>query len=56
MTKQEEKRQAIETLKGCANNPKHDLMTIADKLEEIGAIREAKSLGTIIWKLEAWQH
>lgn len=47
----------IEYLKGHeVNKPKHELMAVMETLEELGAIREAKSLGTIIAKLEAWQH
>lgn len=39
-----------------ANSPKEQLMKIMDELEEAGFIREAKSLGTIIFKLEIWQN
>ena len=47
----------IENLKGYeANKAKSHLMNIVDQLMEAGAIREAKSLETIIKKLETWQH
>lgn len=39
-----------------ANMAKERLMRIADKLYEAGAIRQAKSLETIIKKLEIWQN
>lgn len=39
-----------------ANSPKERLMRIADELREIGAIRKANSLETIIEKLEIWQN
>ena len=48
--------QRIEKLKSDANTPKHKLMEIVDKLYECGAVREAKSLETIIIKLEVWQN
>lgn len=35
---------------------KDKLLNITSRLEDIGAIREAKSLYAIIGKLEAWQH
>lgn len=38
------------------NKAKSHLMNIVDQLMEAGAIREAKSLDTIIKKLETWQH
>lgn len=46
----------IMRLKLSANTAKERLMDIASRLEELGGIREAKSLETIIWKLEAWQN
>lgn len=39
-----------------ANIAKERLMRIADSLYEAGAIRQAKSLETIIEKLEIWQN
>lgn len=39
-----------------ANSPKQKLMDIMFRLEEAGLIRRAKELGTIIEKLEIWQH
>lgn len=35
---------------------KERLMRIASELREIGAVREANSLETIIWNLEVWQN
>ena len=46
----------IERLKASANTAKSRLMEIAWKLEEEGARREARSLETIIEKLEIWQN
>lgn len=39
-----------------ANHAKDRLISIMVQLEIEGFIREAKSLGTIIGKLEVWQH
>ena len=39
-----------------ANVAKERLMRIQNELEEAGFIRQANSLGTIIWKLEEWQN
>ena len=52
MTKQE----AIEQATYEANSAKAQLIHIMDELEEAGAISKAKSLGTIIEKLENWQN
>lgn len=49
-------KEKIESLKADANNAKNKLMEIAEKLYQEKAIREAKSLETIIAKLEAWQN
>ncbi len=46
----------IRRLKTSANTAKERLIDIASRLEESGGIREAESLKTIIWKLEAWQN
>lgn len=46
----------IESLKADANTAKDRLMKIAEELYEAGAIREAKSLETIVVKLEVWQN
>lgn len=41
----------------CEANPaKERLMDIASRLEEAGLVRQAQSLETIIWRLEAWQN
>jgi len=56
MKEKNEKRQEIEKLTGEANTAKNRLMKIRDELEELGAIRKAKSLGVIIGKLEHWQN
>jgi hypothetical protein len=49
-------KEEIEYLKKSCNSIKSDLMRIMDRLEQVGGLREAKSLGTIIGKLEDWQH
>lgn len=49
-------KKAIEQAQDKANSPKEKLMQVADELYEIGAIRKAKSLETIIEKLEKWQN
>lgn len=46
----------IREMKLSANTAKERLINIQSRLEEAGAIREAKSLGTIIGNLEAWQN
>lgn len=50
------KREAIEQAQHDVNCAKERLMKVMDELEDAGAIRKAKSLGTIIEKLEIWQH
>ena len=52
----EEKRHEINHIKSEASTPKSRLMELAYKLEEVGAVREQKSLESIIWKLELWQN
>lgn len=52
----EEKRAAVAHIKNEACTPKSRLMELAYRLEELGAIREANSLNSIIWKLELWQN
>lgn len=37
------------------NSVKWDLMELESRLEEAGLTRKAKSLGTLIGKLEAWE-
>ena len=39
-----------------ANAPKEELMRCQSRMEAIGLLREAESLGRIIFRLEAWQH
>ena len=39
-----------------ASVAKERLIQIMSALEEEGFIRQAKSLSTIIWKLEVWQN
>ena len=55
MTKDEKKRE-IAHIKNEACSPKSRLIELASRLEELGAIREARSLESIIWKLEIWQN
>lgn len=52
----DEKEKAIQYQKNRVNAEKSRLMDIASALEELGAIREAKSLKTLIGRLEEWQH
>ena len=49
------KRHKINVIQAEANEPKMHLIGIRNKLEDIGAMRQAKSLNTIIARLEAWQ-
>lgn len=51
-----EKRAEVEHIKKEACTPKSRLMELAEKLGEVDAIREQKSLESIIWKLELWQN
>lgn len=46
----------IRRVKSDVNPAKDRLIRAADELQEIGAIREANSLRTIIEKLEIWQN
>lgn len=50
------KREQTEELKEEANVAKDRLIKIMYEIEDIGAIREARSLETIIEKLEIWQN
>ena len=49
-------REAIEQAQYDVNCAKETLMKVMSNLEDEGAIRKANSLGTIIGKLERWQH
>lgn len=51
-----EKWERVNHLKNETNSAKDRLISIEYELEEIGAIREAQTLSTIISKLEAWQN
>lgn len=55
MTK-EDKIYAIHQAKSDANTAKDRLISIEYELRDIGAIREANTLSTIICKLETWQN
>ena len=55
MTKQE-KKNYVDHIKNEACAPKSRLMELAEKLGEVGAVRDQKSLESIIWKLEIWQN
>ena len=50
------KKEIIENCKYEANSAKNRLIHIMSELIEAKAFREAKSLGTIIGKLETWQN
>lgn len=52
----ENKERIINECECAANVAKERLIEILDKLYEVGAIRKAKSLDTIIGKLEMWQN
>ena len=58
MTKEEREARAarVKHLKGETLTAKSRLIDIMYRLEEVGAIKEAKRLERIIWKLEAWQN
>ena len=55
MTKSE-KRNEIERIKSEVNVAKSRLIDMLHELLDIGAVREANSLETIIIKLETWQN
>lgn len=55
MTKAE-KRDYVDHIKLEACAPKYRLIELSEKLGEVGAIREQKSLESIIWKLERWRN
>lgn len=50
------KKEEIERIKSDVNPAKDRLTRIMYELEDLGAIREAHSLETIIEKLEIWQN
>ena len=52
----EEKKRIIEKEQNEAESAKMRLISIADKLQEAGCIRQFKSLQTIICQLEDWQN
>ena len=51
-----EKAEAIRHIKDEANEPKNALMRLRNALIDAGAYRQARSLDTIIGRLEDWQH
>ena len=56
MKKNDIKLESIKRAHDEANTAKERLIGIMYDLESVGAIRQAQTLGTIIGKLEAWQH
>lgn len=56
MMNAENRKEAERLMSYDAGVAKSRLMDVMSRLEELGALRQAKSLGTIIGKLEAWQH
>ena len=46
----------IRRLKMMANEAKQRLIEIRSRLQDAGADRDANSLGTLIGKIEEWQH
>lgn len=55
MTKQD-KLQEVERIKNDISVQKEQIGAYAYRLEEVGAIREAKALLSIVYKLEDWQN
>jgi hypothetical protein len=53
MTKQQ--KEMIKQLKAEINSPKHRLLEIMRRIEEINP-SESDKMGRIIWKLEVWQN
>jgi hypothetical protein len=53
MTKQQ--KEMIKQLKAEINSPKHRLLEILRRIEEISP-SESDKMGRIIWKLEVWQN
>ena len=51
-----DKQSILDHYQNEANTAKEKLMDIMSRLEEAGLIRRANELGTIIGRLEAWQH
>lgn len=56
MMNAENRHEAEQLMSWKANNAKSELMELEGRLYALGAIRQAKALGTIIGKLETWQH
>lgn len=50
------KQEAMDSVQYEVNTIKDKLLTICYKLEEKGAVGKAKSLYTIVGRLEQWQH
>ena len=51
-----ERERAVSEAQSEVNSIKNRLMSIQSDLEGVGIFSKAGSLGTIIGKLEAWQH
>ena len=51
-----DKERTLEHMQNEANTPKEKLIGIMGRLEEAGLLRRARELGTIIERLEKWQH
>ena len=51
-----DKQSILDHYQNEANTAKEKLMDIMSHLEEAGLIRRANELGTIIGRLEDWQH
>lgn len=56
MTREEKHREVARLKNYDVCVAKERLSEVAMNLEEIGAIREAKSLMTIVYRLEEWQN
>ena len=52
----DDKQRTLEHLQSEANTAKDRLIEIMGRLEEAGLRRRARELGTIISRLEEWQH
>jgi len=50
------KKEVISEVKQDANSPKSKLLDMLTKLEGVNAVADARKLGSIIGRLEAWQN
>jgi hypothetical protein len=50
------KKEVVDEVKRDANSPKSKLLDMLTKLEGVNAVADARKLGSIIGRLEAWQN